>query len=159
MLIELENAIIERLTQKGIQALSWSGKPEELFMKPKTYPAVRVIIESAEFEEMHFSRVYGTKVTVSLLVFFRSLRDTGQGAYHIIQEVAKALTGSEVAGYDLRIKDISLMYHEAAEFCYQVRFTGYGKYVVELDEGEKLVKRITTYEYDEIVSDVYSQNP
>ncbi len=69
MWLELENALIERLNAKGIPAISWSGKPEELFMKPKSYPAVRVVIESADFEEMQFSTTYFAKVKASLLVF------------------------------------------------------------------------------------------
>ncbi len=64
MLLELEDSIIERLKAKGIPASFWSGKPEELFLKPKTFPAVRVIIETADFEEMHFSNTYGAMVKV-----------------------------------------------------------------------------------------------
>ncbi|MEJ5227183.1 hypothetical protein [Thermodesulfovibrio sp.] len=159
MLLELENAIIERLGSKGILTHGWSGKPDELFMKPKSFPAVRVVLESADFEEMHFSKVYGAKVRLSLLVFFRSLRDRGSGAYELIEKAIKAITGVTLSGFDLRLQGLSLMYHESGEFCYQVKFTGYGKYVVELDEIEPLVKRITTYEDDEIISDVYSPNP
>jgi hypothetical protein len=159
MLLELENSIIERLNERGIPASGWSGKPEELFLKPKSFPAVRIIIESVDFEEMHFSNTYSAMVRFSLLVFFRSLRDKGQGAYGIIEDSIKALTGYTASGYDLRLQNISLMFHEAGEFCYQVRFTGYGKYAVELDEAEPLIKRITTYEDDEIISDVYSPNP
>lgn len=159
MLLELENAIIERLTSKGIQAQSWSGKPDELFMKPKSFPAVRVVFEAADFEEMHFSKVYGARLRLSLLVFFRSLRDKGSGAYEIIEKAIKAITGQTLSGFDLRLQGLSLMYHESGEFCFQVRFVGYGKYVVDLDDVEPLVKRITTYEDDEIISDVYSPNP
>jgi hypothetical protein len=142
MLIELENALIERLNSKGISAVSWSGKPEELFMKPKSYPAVRVVIESADFEEMQFSNTYFAKVKVSLLVFFRSLKDRGQGAYKVIEKSIKALVGT-VNGFDMRLEKVSLMYHEAGEFCYQVSFVGYGRFVVELDEREPLVQQIT----------------
>ncbi|MDI6865762.1 hypothetical protein [Thermodesulfovibrio yellowstonii] len=159
MLLELENAIIERLSSLGILAHAWSGKPEELFMKPKSFPAVRVVLESADFEEMHFSKVYGARLRLSLLVFFRSLRDKGSGAYEIIEKAIRAITGAILAGFDLRLQGLSLMYHDSGEFCYHVRFIGYGKYVVELDEVEPLVKRITTYEDDEIISDVYSPNP
>lgn len=156
MLLDIETAIIERLQSKGIPASGWSGKPEELFMKPKSFPAIRIVIESVDFEEKFFSNNYNAEVKLSLLVFFRSLKDKGQGAYEIIENVTKALAGYTASGFDLRIQSISLMYHESGEFCYQVRFNGYGKYIIEIEETEPLVKSITTYEDDKLISDVYS---
>lgn len=148
MLSDFQDAIIERLHAKNIPALAWSGKPDELFMKVRSYPSVRIIIESADFEEMH-SYVYGVSLKFSLLVFFRSLKDRGEGAYEIIENIVSALAGFESIGFDIRLKKIDLLSHESGEFCYQIQFVGYGRYVALVDE-EQNVKRITTFLGEEL---------
>jgi hypothetical protein len=154
VLIEIETAIVERLQSKGIPAEGWSGKPDELFYKPKTIPAVRVVIEGVDFVEMTFPGHYGAVLTGSCLVFFRSLKDKGQGAYYIIEEILKSIAGYEAWGFDIRLKGIRLMYQEAGEFCYQIQFIGYGKYIAYEVEPEILTTRITTYEGEELSTDV-----
>lgn len=154
MLLEIEQAILNRLQHKGIAAEPWTGKADELFYKPKTFPAVRLVLEGIDFQEMHYVGHYGAILTGSCLVFFRSLRDYGQGAYEIIETVMTALTGFEAWGFDIRIKSVKLMYHESAEFCYQIQFTGYGKYIVSPEEPEILVTRIRTYEGDGLTTEV-----
>lgn len=154
MLLEIEQAIIERLGQKGISAEAWSGKPDELFYKPKVMPAVRFVLEGIDFHEMQFPGHYGAVLTGSCLVFFRSLRDKGQGAYEVIETILNAISGYEAWGFDLRVKTVKLLYHEAGEFCYQIQFAGYGKYIVPYEEEVTLTRRITTYEGEELSSDV-----
>ncbi len=154
MLLEIEDAIINRLSEKGIQAYGWSGKPDELFLKPKLLPAVRVVIEKVDFKEMYYVGHYGCIVQIFVLVFWRSLRDVGQGAYEIIERVINALSGYKAFGFDLIVKSLNLLYHEAGEFCYQIQFVGYGKYIVAEDVSEVLTTRIKTYEGEELISEV-----
>jgi hypothetical protein len=154
MLLEIEQAIIERLRGKGIPAEGWSGKPDELFYKPKTMPAVRVVLEGVDFAEMTFQGHYGAVVTGSCLVFFRSLRDKGQGAYYIIEVILQSIADYEAWGFDIRVKSIKLMYQEAGEFCYQIQFVGHGKYIACEEELETLTTKITTYEGEEFSTEV-----
>lgn len=158
MLIELEQSILEHLNTYGIQAQSWSGKPEDLFMKPKIYPAVRLIIEGVDFTEKHSPYVYDAKVNLSLLIFFRSLREKGQGAYPLIETLLNLLCGNVFNGFDIRVQNLTLLYHEAGDFCYQVKLAGYGKFIVDYREEEQLVRRITTYEGETLETDVKSQH-
>ncbi|WP_028844727.1 hypothetical protein [Thermodesulfovibrio thiophilus] len=154
MLIEIEQAIINRLKQKGIPAEAWSGKPDELFYRPKAFPTARLVIDAMDFQEMHYTGHYGVVLAGSCLVFFRSLKEKGQGAYEVIENILNAITGFEAWGFDLRIKSVKLMYHESAEFCYQIQFTGYGKYIVSLEDSEILAIRIKTYEGEALSSEV-----
>jgi hypothetical protein len=157
MLLELERSILEYLTTYGIQVQSWSGKSEDLFLKPKTYPAVRVIIESVNFTEKHSPTIYDTKVDLSFLIFFRSLREKGQGAYTLIENILNLLCGKTFSGFDLRVQNLSLLYQEAGDFCYQLKFAGYGKFTVDYTEEEPITRRITTYEGENQESDIFSE--
>ena len=157
MLVELENTILSHLAEKGLPAQGWSGKPEDLFTKPKTYPAIRLVIEGVDFEEMHSPFAYKAKVNLSFLVFFRSLREQGQGAYPLIETLIRNISAHTFQGFDMRVQNISLLYHEAGDFCYQIKFTGYGRFVIDFIEDEELVRRITTYEGETLETDVISK--
>jgi len=156
MLIEFENSIVNRLKAKGISnTQAWSGRPEELFMKPRTYPAARLIIERLNFEELHSPYAYVTSITGSIILFFQSLKDMAQGAYPVLENIINALSGYIAVGYELRVKKVELLFHEAVDFAYQVEFEGLGRYVVPYEEEEPLITRIRTYEGETLSTEVY----
>ena len=156
MLLEIEEALLRELSTNGIKAEGWSGKPEDLFTKPKTYPAIRLVIEGADFQEMHAPYAYMAQISLSFLVFFRSLREQGHGAYPLLENLIRAISGKTFAGFDIRAKGITLLYSDAGEFAYQLRCTGYGRFVVDHQDTEPLVRRITTYHGEELETDVKS---
>jgi hypothetical protein len=156
MLIEFEDAIVSRLKAKGINnTQAWSGKPEELFMKPRTYPAARLIIERLIFEELQSPYAYATGITGSIILFFQSLKDMAQGAYPVLENIINALSGYIAVGYILRVKKVELLFHEGVDFAYQVEFEGLGRYVVPYEEEEPLTTRIRTYEGENLSTEVY----
>jgi len=155
MLIEFEEAILQRLKEKGLTNVQgWSGKAEELFMKPKTYPAVRYVFEGLDLQETLAPNIYNSIIRGSLIVFFQSLKEKGQGAYPILENILNALMWQELNGYMVEIKKIELLFHESIDFAYQVRLEAYGKYIVPFEEKEILTTRITTYEGEELSTDV-----
>jgi len=155
MLIEFEDAIVSRLKAKGISnTQAWSGRPEELFIKPKTYPAARLIIERLIFEELQSPYAYATGITGSIILFFKSLKDMAQGAYPVLENIINALSGYIAEGYVLRVKKVELLFHEGVDFAYQVEFEGLGRYVVPYEEEEPLTSRIRTYEGGKLITEV-----
>mgnify|MGYP001088375571 CR=1 FL=1 len=155
MLIEFESALIERLKAKVIPNVQgWSGKPEELFLKPKTYPALRVLIEGVELGELHSPYAYVSLVKGSIILFFATIKDKAQGAYSIIEKIINALSGFDAVGYEIRIKKIELLYHENTDFAYTISYEGLGRYVVPYEEDEVLTKKIKLYEGEELISEV-----
>jgi hypothetical protein len=156
MLLEIEEALLRELSTNNIKAEGWSGKPEDLFTKPRTYPAIRLVIEGANLEEMHAPYAYIAQVNLSFLVFFRSLREQGQGAYPFIENLIRVISGKTFAGFDIRAKGITLLYSEAGEFAYELKCIGYGRFVVDYEDREPLVRRITTYQGQELETDVKS---
>lgn len=155
MLQQLENSVLQLLQENDIDALAWSGKPEELFLIPKKLPAVRYILESVDFKEQLSLNHYIANAKFSLLVFFRSLKEKGQGAYSLIENIINSLCTSLPSGFTLSLLGIDLLYHQSAEFCYQIKFNANGKYIISITE-EELVRRITTYNGEDIISDVFS---
>jgi len=141
MLLELEDGIISLLREARLNAHPWSGRPEELFEKPKYVPVIRTVIEKVDFTPSSVSKAFELKGMVAILLFFRSLRDEGQGAYPIIKKIINTLTGKTANGFLLTPKDITLLYHESGEFAYKLTFEATGRYVVPAEE-EPLVKRI-----------------
>lgn len=129
MLLELENGVIELLQSAGIPASPWSGKPEELFEKPKYVPTTRTVIERVDFDKSS-GFGFNLKAQVAVVLFFRSLREEGKGAYPIIKTIIDNLTGKTANGFFLTPKDIALLYHESGEFAYRITFHAEGKYVV-----------------------------
>jgi len=153
MLVDFETAILNRLTEKGIPNVQgWSGKPDELFIKPKTFPAARYVFEGLDFISIGaFS--YTTVIKCSIILFFHTFKDKGQGAYPLIETILNALSGFYADGFYLEPKKIELLFHESIDFAYQIQFEAVGKYVVE-DEPESLTTKITTYESQELSTEV-----
>jgi len=141
MLLELEDGILSLLRSAGLNAHPWSGKPEELFEKPKYVPTIRTVIEKVDFAPLNIAYGFELKGLVAIVLFFRNLRDEGQGAYYIIRKIINTLTGKTANGFLLSPKDITLLYHESGEFAYKLSFEAQGRYVVPAEE-EPLVKRI-----------------
>jgi len=141
----LENQLVE-LTQSitGIQNVQlWSGKPEDLLRKPHTYPAIRIVLEEHKLEPVSLEGAgFISTFSLSLLVFFRSLRDKGEGAYPIIESLYH-LNSYEVNGHRLTPAGAKLLLSETGEFVYQVSFNAVGRAVIYPDEREVLVKKIT----------------
>jgi len=154
MFKEVETALIEVLKNAGINAQSWSGDKTELFRLPRTLPSVRLVLEKASFKPSSIF-TYEVTLTYTFLVFFRSLRDDGTGAYSIIETILNLLTSEDI--YSFTPSELKLLYHENGEFCYAL--AGNCSYLyVPPDEEEPLVQRITTYEGKDgkaqLVSDV-----
>ena len=134
----LENQIIQALTNAGIKAQAWSGKPDELFLRPNYTPFVRVIIESADFQPLS-PYSFETRFTFSALLFFKSLREEGQGAYPLIINIINAL--AQQTQYNVEPEKIDLLAHESGDFVYRLSFRASGRYVVPYPD-EIVVKQI-----------------
>jgi hypothetical protein len=128
----LENQILQALEQNGIKAQAWSGKPEELFDKPRYTPAVKIIIENASFEPISSYSFY-VDYSFSVILFFKSLREEGQGAYPLITSIINTLV--KQTQYNAIPTKIELLAHESGDFVYRISFKANGRYVVpEQDE-------------------------
>jgi hypothetical protein len=123
----LENQILQALEQSGIKAQAWSGKPEELFDKPRYTPAVKVLIENASFEPIS-SYSFIVDYSFSVILFFKSLREEGQGAYPLITKLINAL--AKQTQYNALPTKIELLAHESGDFVYRLSFKANGRYVV-----------------------------
>jgi hypothetical protein len=150
MLTELDAQIGNALQSLGLPVLSKVDKPTELFTKPKTTPCVWYIIEKAKFERIA-SFAFSVDFEVSVFLFYRSLREKGQGAYEILERILTAL--SLKTQFNLVPQGIELYYHESGEFAFLLSFKGNGRFVVPQEE-EPLTTRITVYEGEEFVSEV-----
>lgn len=155
MLEELEESVLQILQQEDINVLAWSGKAEDLSYVPKRLPAIRYILEKVDFAEKQSLNHYEAFAEFSLLVFFRSLKEKGQGAYYIIEDIINKLCTKIPNGFSLSLLNINLLQHQSSEFCWQIKFKAMGKYIITVPE-EELVKRITLYENDELISDLIS---
>lgn len=140
MILELENAVVETLRNAGIKVYPWSGQIDELFSRPRETPTLRIVIEKMEFEQI--SLAYKVVGQISVLLFFRNLRDESQGAYPLIAKVINALSNKIANGFLIKPISVSLLYHEAGEFAYQLNFKAEGRWVVP-EEDEAVVKIIS----------------
>jgi len=150
MLTELDAQIGNALGELGLTVLSKVDKPTELFTKPKITPAVWYIIEKARFEPVS-SFAFSVDFEVSVFLFYRSLREKGQGAYELLERILSTL--SLKTQFNLVPQGIELYYHESGEFAFLLSFKGNGRFVVPQEE-EPLTTRITVYEGEEFVSEV-----
>ncbi|MFZ8864074.1 MAG: hypothetical protein ACO2PP_26710 [Thermocrinis sp.] len=150
MLTELDAQIGDALQSLGLPILSKVDKPTELFAKPKITPCVWYIIEKARFESVS-SFAFSVDFDVSVFLFYRSLREKGQGAYELLERILSAL--SLKTQFNLIPQGIELYYHESGEFAFLLSFKGNGRFVVPQEE-EPLTTRITVYEGEEFVSEV-----
>ena len=142
MLLELENAVITILKDAGIRAYAWSGEVNELFSRPKETPTLRIVIEKMEFEPV--SLAYKVMGQISILLFFRNLRDEGQGAYPLIAKVINTLSNKIANGFLIKPASVNLLYHEAGEFAYQLTFKAEGRWVIP--EGDEPIVKVITFE-------------
>jgi len=150
MLTELDAQIGNALQSLGLPVLSKVDKPTELFIKPKTTPCVWYIIEKAKFDPLA-SFAFSVDFEVSVFLFYRSLREKGQGAYELLEKILSAL--SLKTQFNLVPQGIELYYHESGEFAFFLSFKGNGRFIVPQEE-EPLTKRITVYNDEELVSEV-----
>jgi len=150
MLTELDAQIGNALQSPGLPILSKVDKPTELFTKPKTTPCVWYIIEKARFEPVS-SFAFSVDFEVSVFLFYRSLREKGQGAYELLEKILSTL--SLKTQFNLVPQGIELYYHESGEFAFLLSFRGNGRFIVPQEE-EPLTTRITVYEGEEFVSEV-----
>ena len=164
MLLETEDSIIAQLKAVGFDNVSgWSGKTEELFDKPKRYPAFRVVIEGQKPTKdtiaLQVPIVQEADTDITVMVFFRSLRDKGQGAYIFLDALRNGLNGFQPS-YQLNVgteeepvletrklgrmiwMGIKLLYKETYEFCYAVNFKMQSMILSQFSENEVLVKEI-----------------
>ena len=75
-----------------------------------------------------------------MLVFFRSLRDDGTGAYAIIDRLYR-LNNTVIEGYKLMPAGAKLLLTDTSEFVFQVSFRAEGREVLYSEE-EVLTRRI-----------------
>jgi len=139
---KIENGITELIKQvariENVQL--WSGKPEDLLKRPNTYPALRVIVQKHELRSFDiFDASYESVFYISVLVFYRSLRDDGTGAYPIISRLYK-LNNHVVNGYTIKPQGTQLLMSDASEFIFEVKLVAEGKEV--LYEEEEILTRI-----------------
>ena len=134
----LENQIIQVLTNANIKAQAWSGKADELFLRPNYTPFVRVIIEGVDFHPLS-AYSFETRFQFSALLFFKSLREEGQGAYPLITSIINAL--AQQTQYNVEPEKIDLLAHESGDFVYRLSFRANGRYVVPYPD-EVLVTQI-----------------
>ncbi len=151
MLFEtLENNLIS-LTQKITELQNvqlWSGKPEDLLRRPHTYPSIRILIEGHKLEPASLSSAgFLSTFELSFLVFFKSLRDKGEGAYPIIEKLYQ-LNSNVINGHRLTPSGMKLLITETGEFVYQVYFTASGHITIYPEEKEVLTKGITLVDED-----------
>lgn len=126
----------------------WSGKPEDLLRRPNTYPALRVIVQKHTLQPSDiFDASYESVFDVSVLVFYKSLRDDGTGAYSIIDRLYK-LNNYVVNGYTIKPQGSQLLMSDTSEFIFEVKFVAEGKEVL-YEEDEVLTRRI---DFEEVVS-------
>jgi len=151
MLTELDTQIGDALQGLGLTVLSKVDKPAELFAKPKITPCIWYIIEKAKFERIA-SFAFSVDFDVSVFLFYRSLREKGQGAYELLERILTVL--SLKTQFNLVPQGIELYYHESGEFAFLLSFKGNGRFVVPQEE-EPLTTRITVYGGEELVSEVH----
>ncbi|QID32325.1 hypothetical protein [Pampinifervens florentissimum] len=147
---KIENGITELIKQvaqiENVQL--WSGKPEDLLKRPNTYPAIRVIVQKHDLKSFDiFDASYESVFDISLLVFYKSLRDDGTGAYSIIDRLYK-LNNHVVNGYTIKPRGSQLLMSDTSEFIFEVKFVAEGKEVL-YKEDEVLTRRI---DFEEVVS-------
>jgi len=150
MLTELDAQIGNALQGLGLTVLSKVDKPTELFTKQKITPCVWYIIEKARFEPVS-GFAFSVDFEVSVFLFYRSLREKGQGAYELLERILSVL--SLKTQFNLVPQGIELYYHESGEFAFFLSFRGNGRFVVPQEE-EQVTTRITVYEGEEFVSEV-----
>jgi len=151
MLTELDTQIGDALQGLGLTVLSKVDKLAELFAKPKITPCIWYIIEKAKFERIA-SFAFSVDFDVSVFLFYRSLREKGQGAYELLERILTVL--SLKTQFNLVPQGIELYYHESGEFAFLLSFKGNGRFVVPQEE-EPLTTRITVYGGEELVSEVH----
>ena len=127
----LETQIIQTLTNAGINAQAWSGKADELFLRPNYTPFVRIIIEGVDFQALS-PYAFETKFQFSALLFFKALREEGQGAYPLITNIINTLV--KQTQYNIEPVKIDLLAHESGSFVYRLIFKANGRYVVPYPE-------------------------
>lgn len=140
---KLENGIVQVVKELGFENVQlWSGKPEDLLKRPNAYPAIRIVIEKHELRPLDiFNAGFESTFDLSLLVFFKSLRDDGTGAYAIIDRLYR-LNNAIVEGYKLTPTGARLLMTDTSEFVFQVSFKAEGREVLH-DEKQVLTKHIT----------------
>lgn len=139
---KIENGIVQAIKNLGFENVQlWSGKPEDLLKRPATYPALRVVIEKHELTPLDlFNAGFESVFDLSVLVFFRSLRDYGTGAYAIIDRLYR-LNNTVIEGYKLMPAGAKLLLTDTSEFVFQVSFRAEGREVLYSEE-EVLTRRI-----------------
>jgi len=140
---KIENGITELIKQvtKIENVQLWGGKPEDLLKRPNTYPALRVIVQKHELRSFDiFDASYESVFDISVLVFYKSLRDDGTGAYSIIDRLYK-LNNHVANGYTIKPKGSQLLMSDTSEFVFEVKFVAEGKEVL-YEEDEVLTRRI-----------------
>jgi len=123
----LENQIIQTLINANINAQAWSGKADELFLRPNYTPFVRIIIESVDFQALS-PYSFETKFQFSALLFFKALREEAEGAYPLITNIINAL--AKQTQYNVEPVKVDLLAHESGSFVYRLIFKANGRYVV-----------------------------
>jgi len=142
MLLELEKQVTKAIEDIGLKVLPIVEKATELFTIPKLTPCARIIVEKVTFSPISaFS--FSVDCDFSVFLFFRSLREKGQGAYEFIESIISALVNKTY--FNITPLSIELFYHESGEFSFRIAFKANGRYVVPQEE-EPLTTRITYFE-------------
>ena len=150
MIVAMQKAIITCLETAGFKnVLGWSGDVNELLEKPKTLPAFRVVYagrDLAKPETMGKPLVHGCTSNFTIVVFFRSLVDKGDGVYTYIDSIMKALDGHKTTYGDIVYKSDQLLYHKTYDFVYSCQVAIHGRVRSNWNETDVLVKQIVIEE-------------
>jgi hypothetical protein len=78
-----------------------------------------------------------------VILFFKSLRDEGQGAYPLLTKIVNSLV--KQTQFNVIPNKIELLAHESGDFVYRISFKADGRYVIPTTE-EPLTTQIKTEE-------------
>jgi hypothetical protein len=99
---------------------------------------VKVLIENASFEAIS-SYSFNVNYSFSVILFFKSLREEGNGAYPLITKLINTIV--KQTQYNALPTKIDLLAHESGDFVYRISFKANGRYVVP-DTEEPLTTKI-----------------
>lgn len=159
MILQIEEALIDRMKKAGLPNVSgWSGKAEDLLTVPKTVPAIRVVFGGSTFGEPEtvtpmaneyieqptaYNIVQPAENQFAVLLYFRSIKQEGQGTYDLQDSIRNSLAGYKTKyGMVIPVSQKLLFSSTSGEFIYSTAFKLDGKAISGWDESEPLVKDI-----------------
>ncbi len=159
MILQIEQSLIDRMTAAGLPNVSgWSGKAEDLLTVPKTVPAIRVVFGGSTFGEPEtvtpmanefveqptaYNIVQPAQNQFAVLLYFRSIKQEGQGTYDLQDAIRNSLAGYKTKyGIVTPVSQKLLFSSPSGEFIYSTAFNLAGIVTSGWNEVEPIVKDI-----------------